>query len=145
MQYETNSSQIKSILKTVFMKSLYFLVRIFYTEKDSLRTKNLKRYLGFVTFLCQLYVNMRLKQGTTLDALVNPIFDCLELSIGAEECSDDELETIALQVSFVVWKHERLKLMILEKKCCVMLILTPMNMFSILLNAHETDFHYLKD
>ncbi|XP_069101944.1 CBP80/20-dependent translation initiation factor-like [Argopecten irradians] len=84
-----------------FRTALLALVQKDFKEKDETRKNNLKRYLGFFTFLCQIFSNMRLKQGQCLEPLIVPIYDCLEMTVDDQECKDDELETFSLQLQVI--------------------------------------------
>ncbi|OWF38663.1 CBP80/20-dependent translation initiation factor-like [Mizuhopecten yessoensis] len=84
-----------------FRTNLLALVQKDFKDKEETRKNNLKRYLGFFTFLCQIFSNMRLKQGQCLEPLVVPIFDCLEMTVDDKECQDDELEAFSLQLQVI--------------------------------------------
>ncbi|XP_060076627.1 CBP80/20-dependent translation initiation factor-like [Ylistrum balloti] len=84
-----------------FRTTMLALVQKDFKDKDITRKNNLKKYLGFFTFLCQIFSNMRLKQGQCLEPLVAPIYDCLEMSVDDQQCKDDELETFSLQLQVI--------------------------------------------
>ncbi|KAK3095590.1 hypothetical protein FSP39_016441 [Pinctada imbricata] len=84
-----------------FRNTVLKLVQEDFKDKESLRKRNNKRYLGFFTFLCQIYNNMRLATGEPFKPLVGPIFDCLEMMLNQEPSTQDEFECLSAQVQSV--------------------------------------------
>ena len=82
-------------------------IQIFYiSEKDSIRGETPGKFLGFLTFLCQVFGNMRTVKGEPFDVLCGPIYDCLCTIINDEQSTDDDYECLLLQVrvaSLLLW------------------------------------------
>ena len=82
-------------------------IQIFYiSEKDSIRGETPGRFLGFLTFLCQVFGNMRTVKGEPFVILCGPIYDCLCTIINDEQSTDDDYECLLLQVrvvSLLLW------------------------------------------
>lgn len=55
------------------------------------------RYLGFVTFLCQVFGNVRLATGDTMKPLVAPVYECLEQILQDTASNENEYECLSLQ------------------------------------------------
>ena len=82
-----------------------------FTEKDNLRKESLSRFLGFFSFLCQVFGEMRTATGEHFRPLIAPIFNCVDLMLGVSEGkvqgksrdNADEIECILLQVVFIIF------------------------------------------
>lgn len=84
-----------------FRNIMLSLVQIDYKDKDSLRTKSPGRFLGFVTFLCQVFGNMRTAKGEPFNVLSGPIYDCIYTIFNDDNSSDDDYECLLLQVQSI--------------------------------------------
>ncbi|XP_061180727.1 CBP80/20-dependent translation initiation factor-like isoform X2 [Saccostrea echinata] len=69
--------------------------------KEEMRSSDNKRYLGFVTFLCQVFGNVRLTTGDTMKPLVAPVFECLEQILQDQTSTEDEYECLSLQLQCI--------------------------------------------
>ncbi|XP_052096576.1 CBP80/20-dependent translation initiation factor-like isoform X2 [Mytilus californianus] len=84
-----------------FRNIMLSLVQIDYKDKDSLRTKSPGRFLGFVTFLCQVFGNMRTAKGEPFNVLSGPIYDCIYTIFDDDNSSDDDYECLLLQIQSI--------------------------------------------
>lgn len=75
-----------------------------FTDKDNIRKDNPGKFLGFVTFLCQVFGNMRTAKGEPFTVLSTPIYDCVYIIINDDSSSDDDYECLILQVSMFLAK-----------------------------------------
>ncbi|VDI17115.1 Hypothetical predicted protein, partial [Mytilus galloprovincialis] len=80
-----------------FRNIMLSLVQLDYKDKDSLRTKSPGKFLGFVTFLCQVFGNMRTAKGEPFNVLSGPIYDCIYTIFNDDNSSDDDYECLLLQ------------------------------------------------
>ncbi|XP_022306728.2 CBP80/20-dependent translation initiation factor-like [Crassostrea virginica] len=69
--------------------------------KDETRCSDNKRYLGFVSVLCQIFGNLRLATGDTMKPLVTPVYDCLEQILNDAASTEDEFECLSIQLQSV--------------------------------------------
>ncbi|XP_071141170.1 uncharacterized protein [Mytilus edulis] len=84
-----------------FRNIMLSLVQLDYKDKDSLRTKSPGKFLGFVTFLCQVFGNMRTAKGEPFNVLSGPIYDCIYTIFNDDNSSDDDYECLLLQVQSI--------------------------------------------
>lgn len=80
------------------MKKISIAHVTFFAAKDETRRSDNKRYLGFVSFLCQVFGNVRLATGDTMKPLVVPVYDCLEQILNDQSSNEDEYECFSIQV-----------------------------------------------
>ncbi|XP_041356187.1 CBP80/20-dependent translation initiation factor-like [Gigantopelta aegis] len=84
--------------------------------KDDLRRESSSRFLGFFTFLCQIFGEMRTATGEHFRPLITPIFHCVDLMLGVSDRdvqaktkeNADEIECILLQFQSVGKELENL-------------------------------------
>lgn len=72
-----------------------------FKAKDETRRSDNKRYLGFVSFLCQVFGNVRLATGDTMKPLVVPVYDCLEQILNDQSSNEDEYECFSIQLQSI--------------------------------------------
>ncbi|XP_063438349.1 CBP80/20-dependent translation initiation factor-like [Mytilus trossulus] len=84
-----------------FRNIMLSLVQLDYKDKDSIRTKSPGKFLGFVTFLCQVFGNMRTAKGEPFNVLSGPIYDCIYTIFNDDNSSDDDYECLLLQVQSI--------------------------------------------
>ena len=65
--------------------------------KDQLREENHARFLGCVSFLCQVLGNIRDSQGQPLKPLITPVVQSVDMLLD-NKASDEEMECAAIQV-----------------------------------------------
>lgn len=86
---------------TKFRNLMLSLVQVDYKDKDTIRKDNPGKFLGFVTFLCQVFGNMRTAKGEPFTVLSTPIYDCVYIIIEDDNSSDDDYECLLLQVQSI--------------------------------------------
>ncbi|XP_048750580.2 CBP80/20-dependent translation initiation factor-like isoform X2 [Ostrea edulis] len=69
--------------------------------KEEMRKSENARYLGFVTFLCQVFGNVRLATGDTMKPLVAPVYECLEQILQDTASNENEYECLSLQLQSI--------------------------------------------
>ncbi|ESO89770.1 hypothetical protein LOTGIDRAFT_234154 [Lottia gigantea] len=86
-----------------FRSSLLGLVQADFKVKNEIRAESTSRFLGFFTFLCQIFCNVRLGNREPIKPLIGPILETCELVLDTEneKCDDDEFECISLQLQSV--------------------------------------------
>ncbi|XP_043944904.1 CBP80/20-dependent translation initiation factor-like [Protopterus annectens] len=62
---------------TKFRSLLLNMLQKDFSRRHELQHSNVEQWLGFITFLCEVFVTMRIKNGEPYHALVSPIYTCL--------------------------------------------------------------------
>ncbi|KAK7096088.1 CBP80/20-dependent translation initiation factor-like isoform X2 [Littorina saxatilis] len=83
---------------TNFRSAVLSLVQVDYKGREELQKKSRNRFLGFLSFLTQLFGTMRLVSGEVMQPLVNPIYDCCDLVLETDSIDEDECECLSQQL-----------------------------------------------
>ncbi|KAK6184953.1 hypothetical protein SNE40_007295 [Patella caerulea] len=86
-----------------FRASLLSLVQQDFKVKEDLRKESTSKFLGFFTFLCQIFFNLKIGNREPIKPLVGPIMECCDMIVDSEgeKCDDDEFECISMQLQCV--------------------------------------------
>ncbi|XP_076439184.1 CBP80/20-dependent translation initiation factor-like isoform X2 [Babylonia areolata] len=79
---------------TQFRSAILRLVQEDYKDRERLKTAANDHFLSCVGLLSHLFVTMRLANGEVLQALIDPIFNCLELIMLGTTITDSEADVV---------------------------------------------------
>lgn len=84
-----------------FRNCVLSMVQADYKNRDELRSKSRKQFVGFMAFLSHVFGTMRLINGEVMQPLVGPVFDCLEMVLNNEDIDGDECDCLNAQLQSI--------------------------------------------
>ncbi|KAL8584027.1 hypothetical protein ACOMHN_022367 [Nucella lapillus] len=78
---------------THYRSAILRMVQEDYKDREQLKASSCEAFLSCVSMLSHLFVTLRLANGEAMQALVGPIYDCLEMTSMTEGMGDSEAET----------------------------------------------------
>lgn len=93
-QSKPNQSQVDDASKkTLFLKMLLSRFQFEFGNKTTIRSVSIEQWLSIFSFLCELFHLVRVK-GQPISVAGRAIVSCMEWLLSAEDCDDDEVESI---------------------------------------------------
>uniref|UniRef100_A0A7M4E7N1 MIF4G domain containing n=1 Tax=Crocodylus porosus TaxID=8502 RepID=A0A7M4E7N1_CROPO len=94
--YTIIQAESKQVGQSVFRRSLLNRLQQEYKDREELRTRSLKAWICYVTFICNIFDYLRVNNMPMM-ALVNPVYDCLfRLAQPDSLLKEEEVSTGAL-------------------------------------------------
>uniref|UniRef100_A0AAV2IUW7 MIF4G domain-containing protein n=1 Tax=Knipowitschia caucasica TaxID=637954 RepID=A0AAV2IUW7_KNICA len=83
---------------TKFRSLLLNLLQMDFFARERLRQTDVEKWLGFITFLCELFGAMRSSSGQPYRVLVCPIFTCLRELLDSREVKEDAVLCCSMEL-----------------------------------------------
>ncbi|KAL2099620.1 hypothetical protein ACEWY4_004014 [Coilia grayii] len=105
---------------TKFRSLLLNMLQKDFTRRDELQQTDVERWLGFITFLCEVFGTMRSSAGEPFRVLVCPIYTCLRELLESPEVKEDAVLCCSMELqSTGRLLEEQLPEMMTELLACV--------------------------
>lgn len=86
---------------TKFRSLLLNMLQKDFTVREELQQQDVERWLGFITFLCEVFGTMRSSTGEPFRVLVCPIYTCLRELLQSQDVKEDAVLCCSMEVSSV--------------------------------------------
>ncbi|XP_054985420.1 CBP80/20-dependent translation initiation factor [Sorex araneus] len=83
---------------TKFRSLLLNMLQKDFTVREELQQQDVERWLGFVTFLCQVFGTMRSSTGEPFRVLVCPIYTCLRELLQSQDVKEDAVLCCSMEL-----------------------------------------------
>ncbi|KAJ7423549.1 CBP80/20-dependent translation initiation factor-like protein [Pitangus sulphuratus] len=69
-----------------------------FTMREELQQRDVERWLGFITFLCEVFGTMRSSTGEPFRVLVCPIYTCLRELLQSQDVKEDAVLCCSMEL-----------------------------------------------
>ncbi|XP_041103552.1 CBP80/20-dependent translation initiation factor isoform X3 [Polyodon spathula] len=83
---------------TKFRSLLLNMLQRDFTQREGLQQSDVERWLGFITFLCEVFGTMRSSSGEPFRVLVCPIYTCLRELLDSQEVKEDAVLCCSMEL-----------------------------------------------
>ncbi|XP_033871445.1 CBP80/20-dependent translation initiation factor isoform X4 [Acipenser ruthenus] len=83
---------------TKFRSLLLNMLQRDFTQREGLQQSDVERWLGFITFLCEVFGTMRSSAGEPFRVLVCPIYTCLRELLESQEVKEDAVLCCSMEL-----------------------------------------------
>ncbi|XP_066472860.1 CBP80/20-dependent translation initiation factor isoform X2 [Tiliqua scincoides] len=83
---------------TKFRSLLLNMLQKDFTMRDELQQSDVERWLGFITFLCEVFGTMRSSTGEPFRVLVCPIYTCLRELLQSQDIKEDAVLCCSMEL-----------------------------------------------
>ncbi|XP_058879752.1 CBP80/20-dependent translation initiation factor-like isoform X2 [Acipenser ruthenus] len=83
---------------TKFRSLLLNMLQRDFTQREGLQQSDVERWLGFITFLCEVFGTMRSSSGEPFRVLVCPIYTCLRELLESQEVKEDAVLCCSMEL-----------------------------------------------
>ncbi|KAJ7335197.1 hypothetical protein JRQ81_013138 [Phrynocephalus forsythii] len=83
---------------TKFRSLLLNMLQKDFTRRDELQQSDVERWLGFITFLCEVFGTMRSSTGEPFRVLVCPIYTCLRELLQSQDIKEDAVLCCSMEL-----------------------------------------------
>ncbi|XP_041090535.1 CBP80/20-dependent translation initiation factor-like isoform X2 [Polyodon spathula] len=83
---------------TKFRSLLLNMLQRDFTQREGLQQSDVERWLGFITFLCEVFGTMRSSAGEPFRVLVCPIYTCLRELLDSQEVKEDAVLCCSMEL-----------------------------------------------
>ncbi|XP_038599702.1 CBP80/20-dependent translation initiation factor isoform X1 [Tachyglossus aculeatus] len=83
---------------TKFRSLLLNMLQKDFTMREELQQKDVERWLGFITFLCEVFGTMRSSTGEPFRVLVCPIYTCLRELLQSQDVKEDAVLCCSMEL-----------------------------------------------
>ncbi|XP_028915393.1 CBP80/20-dependent translation initiation factor isoform X1 [Ornithorhynchus anatinus] len=83
---------------TKFRSLLLNMLQKDFTIREELQQKDVERWLGFITFLCEVFGTMRSSTGEPFRVLVCPIYTCLRELLQSQDVKEDAVLCCSMEL-----------------------------------------------
>ncbi|XP_043937686.1 CBP80/20-dependent translation initiation factor [Protopterus annectens] len=83
---------------TKFRSLLLNMLQKDFSMRDKLQQSDVERWLGFITFLCEVFGIMRSSKGEPFRVLVGPIYTCLRELLNSEDMKEDAVLCCSMEL-----------------------------------------------
>ncbi|KAM8873144.1 CBP80/20-dependent translation initiation factor isoform 1-T1 [Synchiropus picturatus] len=83
---------------TKFRSLLLNMLQKDFSNREELQRTNVEKWLGFITFLCEVFGTMRSSTGQPYRVLVCPIYTCLRELLGSTDVKEDAVLCCSLEL-----------------------------------------------
>ncbi|XP_061470245.1 CBP80/20-dependent translation initiation factor isoform X4 [Rhineura floridana] len=83
---------------TKFRSLLLNMLQKDFTVREELQQSNVERWLGFITFLCEVFGTMRSSTGEPFRVLVCPIYTCLRELLQSQDIKEDAVLCCSMEL-----------------------------------------------
>uniref|UniRef100_A0A671QNP9 CBP80/20-dependent translation initiation factor n=1 Tax=Sinocyclocheilus anshuiensis TaxID=1608454 RepID=A0A671QNP9_9TELE len=91
---------------TKFRSLLLNMLQRDFTRREELQQTDVECWLGFITFLCEVFGTMRSSAGEPFRVLVCPIFSCLRELLESPEVKEDAVLCCSIELQSTGWLLE---------------------------------------
>ncbi|XP_007486718.1 CBP80/20-dependent translation initiation factor isoform X1 [Monodelphis domestica] len=88
--FMVEGTKFRSLLLNVLQKD--------FTMREELQHKDVERWLGFITFLCEVFGTMRSSTGEPFRVLVCPIYTCLRELLQSQDVKEDAVLCCSMEL-----------------------------------------------
>ncbi|KAM9451619.1 CBP80/20-dependent translation initiation factor isoform 2-T2 [Clarias gariepinus] len=100
---------------TKFRSLLLNMLQRDFTRREELQQSDVESWLGFITFLCEVFSTMRSNTGEPFRVLVCPIYTCLRELLESAEVKEDAVLCCSMELHSTGWLlEEQLPEMMME-------------------------------
>ncbi|XP_053149659.1 CBP80/20-dependent translation initiation factor isoform X2 [Hemicordylus capensis] len=83
---------------TKFRSLLLNMLQKDFTRREELQQRDVERWLGFITFLCEVFGTMRSSTGEPFRVLVCPIYTCLRELLQSQDIKEDAVLCCSMEL-----------------------------------------------
>ncbi|NXO04988.1 CTIF factor, partial [Rhinopomastus cyanomelas] len=83
---------------TKFRSLLLNMLQKDFTTREELQQRDVERWLGFITFLCEVFGTMRSSTGEPFRVLVCPIYTCLRELLQSQDVKEDAVLCCSMEL-----------------------------------------------
>ncbi|XP_068856644.1 CBP80/20-dependent translation initiation factor-like isoform X4 [Aphelocoma coerulescens] len=83
---------------TKFRSLLLNMLQKDFTMREELQQRDVERWLGFITFLCEVFGTMRSSTGEPFQVLVCPIYTCLRELLQSQDVKEDAVLCCSMEL-----------------------------------------------
>ncbi|XP_077916490.1 CBP80/20-dependent translation initiation factor isoform X8 [Halichoerus grypus] len=88
---------------TKFRSLLLNMLQKDFTVREELQQQDVERWLGFITFLCEVFGTMRSSTGEPFRVLVCPIYTCLRELLQSQDVKEDAVLCCSMEIGRSTW------------------------------------------
>ncbi|XP_058720030.1 CBP80/20-dependent translation initiation factor-like [Poecile atricapillus] len=86
---------------TKFRSLLLNMLQKDFTMREELQQQDVERWLGFITFLCEVFGTMRSSTGEPFQVLVCPIYTCLRELLQSQDVKEDAVLCCSMELQSI--------------------------------------------